>query len=329
MPVLPHGLEDLFSSSSSSHALDHVGVSVKTRSHPSSFFPGQGLWDAWRGLVARGAAEWFAINGADQYNAYLRASPGMPVPADLATTPEGPEECSAGQDFGQPCPLNWLRSGAPNAPICLPPPDFQPDQDCLQRLGGQTAISGLQGPMSKERIATACRISWPCKGEYLEPNYDITCPETWAFQQDGTCLAPPGYMGTCNRQQNFLAYTPGMKATWGENCGVSWPLAPPKPLKEILETPSGKLKDTHWFSPQKIYAQPCPLGFKKDQEGICHAPERYLHRNITGCAHMDTRGLTTEMKKALEVSCKVTWPGGLDVAQLSMPPALVLGLAFL
>mmetsp|Transcript_113210 Transcript_113210/g.352882 ORF Transcript_113210/g.352882 Transcript_113210/m.352882 type:complete len:183 (+) Transcript_113210:369-917(+) len=181
----------------------------------------------------------------------------------------------------------------------------------------------------------ACSVSWPCPtsaGKFgEEPYYEQNCPVHWSQQPDGSCRADPGYDGPCPNVQNFLMYTPSMKATWGANCSVSWPLGPARPvLLPPAEVDRSKPSEAVWAKCGHDYRFPCPITFSQDAKGVCRAPVTYPFRNMALCASFDTYRWTADMKQAFEKACLVSWPCSGEFPPFVMASsALLLGLTFL
>mmetsp|Transcript_9180 Transcript_9180/g.25022 ORF Transcript_9180/g.25022 Transcript_9180/m.25022 type:complete len:315 (-) Transcript_9180:15-959(-) len=247
--------------------------------------------------------------------------------------------CLRGTDYGKPCPAGWTEGGSVQS-VCKAPPEFVMSTECGNYLGHKDVISGNLSAEKKQELEMQCHVSWPCvDDDYLgdggyKPNYDEPCPNSWSFQQDGSCAASGIYEGPCVSQKSFLHFTPSMKAAWAANCKVSWPL-------EQVQLPDPE-QSPHWFKPdshpdkavwahcERAYHNACPVGFHEDGQGVCHAPPNYPGLEISGCAQFDPHRWTPEMKQSFEKVCQVAWPcsGEAAIFKAGMGP-LLTGLAFL
>jgi len=228
----------------------------------------------------------------------------------LMSRPSGrPLPCLRGTDYSFACPIQWTKSGA----VCMPPSDFVFSERCLAQTGGVAAIPANMPSESKHLYESMCTVSWPCMGRGgggVAPAYEELCPDDWQLQEDGTCLAPPSYVGPCDSRNNFLNYTEGMKEAWAHSCNASWPLKKTPPSLEGVE-PSKPVDhaqpqaEAAWCK-RHDYSGECPVGYRLDSHHMCLANG---HESVQACSHInDTRRWSADMKRAFEKNCHVSWP---------------------
>ncbi|CAK0905430.1 unnamed protein product [Prorocentrum cordatum] len=188
--------------------------------------------------------------------------------------------------------------------------------ECGNYLGHKDVISGNLSAEKKQELEMQCHVSWPCvDDDYLgdggyKPNYDEPCPNSWSFQQDGSCAASGIYEGPCVSQKSFLHFTPSMKegppGRPTARCRGRWsrfssPTRSSPPTGGAGPPPRSSV----WAHCERAYHNACPVGFHEDDgQGVCHAPPNYPGLEISGCAQFDPHRWTPEMKQSFEKATK-------------------------
>merc|ERR1712012_667416 len=156
-------------------------------------------------------------------------------------------------------------------------------------------------PKEKSAQALRCGAKFPCSGSYVQ-DFRILCPEEWSEDLDHACVAPGSYRGPCVGRKSFVEFASKEKVSWGEQCGVKWPLRLPG---KDTSLEAEKRSVVQGGSPCLVdFSSPCP-DYWATNLNVCIAPPNYQGP----CSlRVDSSKWSFDEKMAFSGRCLAPWP---------------------